>query len=189
VLVRKPFTIHHPRLEVQQVIFNDINDFKNKLGVGDCIFCCIGTTQQKVKGDRTAYRKVDYDIPVNASQIGFEHGFTKYLLVSSVGANSSSKNFYLKLKGEVEDAITKIPFESIHIFQPSILLGKRNEFRLGEFLGKVVMQGLSFLLTGSLKKYRGIQAIDVARAMIAAAKKEQVGIKRYQYKEMIDLIK
>lgn len=189
VLVRKPYSTQHAKLDVQLVSFDDINGFKNKLGTGDCIFCCVGTTQKKVKGDKAAYRRVDYDIPVNAARLASEAGFTKYLLVSAAGANAGSMNFYARLKGDVENAVKTFPFKSIHIFQPSILFGNRQEFRLGELIGKGIMKALSFLFTGKLKKYKGINALDVARAMVAAAKKNDTGIKTYQYAEMMQLIK
>jgi uncharacterized protein YbjT (DUF2867 family) len=184
VLVRKPYLITHPRLEIKMADFNNVKDYGAKMGDGDCIFCCVGTTQQKVKGDREAYRKVDYDIPVNAARVGWVQGFKKYLLVSAVGANVNSSNFFLKLKGEVERDVSSLSFESIHIFQPSMLLGKRNEFRFGELIGKGLMQSLSFLLMGSLHKYKPMQAEQVAKAMVAAAKKETGGVNIYTYNEM-----
>ena len=70
-LTRKPLTIIHPKLQQRMVNFNDMDDYKEKFGEGDVIFCSIGTTQKKVQGDKAAYNKVDYDIPVNAAQMGF----------------------------------------------------------------------------------------------------------------------
>src|SRR4051794_15151096 len=134
ILVRKTLAVTNPKLEVQVVDFNNINELSEKIGKGDSIFCCVGTTQKKVKGDLEAYRKVDHDIPVNTAKIGLAKGFRKYLLVSSVGANEKASNFYLKLKGEVEKEIAAMPFESIHIFQPSMLMGERKEVRLGELI-------------------------------------------------------
>jgi uncharacterized protein YbjT (DUF2867 family) len=189
ILVRKPVQLTHPKLEVQQVIFDNLTDLRNKMGSGDALFCCIGTTNSKVKGDKEAYRKIDYDIPVNAARFAMDAGFKSFLLISSVGSNSSGRNFYIKLKGEVEEAVFKIFTNSVHIFQPSILFGSRSEFRLGEVIGKEVMKALSFLLVGSLNKYKGIEARDVAKAMIAAAKKEDSGVKKYHYNDMMNLIK
>ena len=93
----------------------------------------------------------------------------------------------MKLKGEVEEEISAMPFESIHIFQPSMLLGQRKEFRFGELIGKVLIQPLSFLLAGSLRKYKPIQASEVAKAMVAAAKKDATGVNIYTYDEIIAL--
>ncbi|MFP5040946.1 NAD(P)H-binding protein [Parasediminibacterium sp. JCM 36343] len=185
VLVRRPLASQNPKLEVQVVDFNNLEDFALKLGKGDCLFCCIGTTQKKMKGDKVAYRKIDFDIPVHAAQLAKAAGFTQYLLVSSVGADAKAKGFYLKLKGEVEEAITTIGFGSFHVFRPSFLLGVRNEVRLVEGIGKFVFKAVSALLIGNWRKYKAIDANDVAGAMVAAAKKGEQGVKVYYYDEMM----
>src|SRR5205814_8206033 len=104
-----------------------------------------------VKGDKTAYRKVDHDIPVNAARFCKMTGCKIFVLVSSVGANSKSKNFYFKLKGEVEDAVKQSGVETIHIMRPSMLLGKHNDFRLGEKIGQPLMKIFSFLIPSTYK--------------------------------------
>jgi uncharacterized protein YbjT (DUF2867 family) len=186
ILVRRPVEISHSKLEVQIVDFDNLIEYRQKLGKGDCIFCCVGTTTGKVKGDKSAYRKIDFDIPVNAARFGKDAGFTGYFLVSAVGANAGSANFYLKLKGEVEEAIAGIHFDSFHSFRPSILLGKRKEFRLGEVIGKGVMQALSLLFVGPLQKYKGIEGERVAKAMVAFATSGKKGHFVHHYKEMIE---
>lgn len=185
ILVRRPVKLSHPKLEAEIVNFDNLAEYRHKLGRGDCIFCCIGTTQKKVKGDKNAYRKIDVDIPVNAAKMGKDAGFTNYLLVSTVGADAHSKNFYLRLKGEVEREIADLKFKSFHAFRPSILLGERKEFRLAELLGKGVMQGLSSLFIGNLKKYKGIEGANVARAMVAAAKSDGKGMYVHHYDDII----
>jgi uncharacterized protein YbjT (DUF2867 family) len=120
ILIRQPIALTHAKLQAEIIDFTDLKEYKAKLGEGDSIFCCVGTTQKKVKGDRDAYRQVDYNIPVNAAKLGKEAGFKNYLLVSAVGANPTSNNFYLKLKGEVERDIAALNFNGFHIFQPSI---------------------------------------------------------------------
>jgi uncharacterized protein YbjT (DUF2867 family) len=187
VLVRKDYHIRHPKLEVERVTFDDLEEFSAKIGKGDSIFCCIGTTMNKVKGDKITYRKIDFDITVNAAKFGLAAGYTKYLLVSSIGANANSKNFYLQLKGEVENAVAGYPYKGLHIFQPSFLLGKRNEFRLGEMMGKGVMQGLSIMFFGSLTKYKAIDAETVAKAMVTASKNNEAVKRIYTYKEIVNL--
>ncbi|HEX8460307.1 MAG TPA: NAD(P)H-binding protein [Segetibacter sp.] len=188
ILVRRPVQLSHSKLEVAIVDFNKLSDYESKLGKGDFIFCCIGTTQKQVKGDKALYRKIDFDIPVNAAKLGIKAGFTKYFLVSAVGANAASQNFYLKLKGEVEAAITDIGFSALHVFRPSILLGKRKELRVAELFGKGVMQAISVFFAGALKKYKGIKGEDVAKAMIAAAKSDTKGLTMYEYEEMVKII-
>lgn len=141
--------------------------------------------KKKVKGDKASYRKIDVDIPVNAAKMAKDAGYTNYLLVSAVGANAQAANFYLRLKGEVEKEIIAINFNSFHVFRPGILLGDRQEFRLGERIGKVVMQTISGFLLGNLQKYKGIDVAVVARAMAAAAKSGGKGMFTHHYQDMI----
>ena len=129
ILVRRPVQLIHNKLQEEVVDFNDINNYTQKFGEGDIIFSCIGTTQKKMKGDKAAYEKIDFDIPVNAARVGIAKSYKKFLMVSSVGANEHSPNFYLKLKGKTENAISKLEFESICFFRPSVLLGERKELR------------------------------------------------------------
>ncbi|WP_205511841.1 NAD(P)H-binding protein [Longitalea arenae] len=187
ILVRRPLTLKHPKADVQVVDFNDEKDIAARIDIGDVIFCCIGTTRKKVKGNKTAYRKVDYDIPIITARLGVQHGFNQFLMVSAIGANPLAANFYLQLKGCIEEDITALPFESIHIFRPSVLLGKRDEFRLGEKISKVVIKAISFLLIGGWRKYKPIHAAEVASAMVAAANKEVAGVHLYEYDEMMKL--
>jgi len=189
VLVRRPFEKHHPKLEVFITDFSNLVDYKNKLGNGTAIFCSIGTTNKKMKGDKVAYRKIDYDIAVNGAQLGKEAGFSQYLLVSSVGADIKAKGFYLKLKGEVESAIAELNYTTFHIFQPSFLLGTRNEVRFGELTMKNIFKAISSLLSGKWEKYRAVEAHDVAIAMIEASKLDKIGNFIYQYPEINELIK
>ncbi len=168
VLVRRPFEPDHPKLEKKLVDFTDAESFRLALEGSDVVFCCIGTTQKKVKGDKEAYRKIDYDITVNAARFCKLNGCETFVFVSSVGANSKSNNFYLKLKGEIEDAVRAVGLRHVHIMQPSLLLGDRKESRLGEKIAQWVIPVISFLIP---KKYRPIHARKVAEMMINAAKK------------------
>lgn len=185
LLVRRPIEFTHPKLDVQLVDFNNLADYENKLGKGDCLFCCIGTTQKNVKGDNTAYRKIDFDIPVNAANIAKRTGFNTYLLVSAIGANAGAGNFYLQLKGEVENAVKAAGIKSVYIFQPSMLLGKRNERRIAERIIQPIMKSLSFLFVGTIKKYKAIQASDVAKSMVACAKNSEDGVRVLSYEEIM----
>ena len=185
VLVRRPIQFSNPKIEVSVIDFSDKEAFKSEISGSDVVFCAIGTTNQKMKGNKEAYRKIDYDIPVNAATFSLETGCSKFLLVSSISANSSSKNFYLKLKGEVEDALLKLNIPSLFIFRPSLLIGKRQEFRLGELFGKVFMQPISFLFP---KKMKPIKAYNVAKSMVEASKSDLEGAHIYHYSEMKQLI-
>lgn len=187
VIVRRPFEQKHAKLETKLVDFNDYESLKLAIDGCDMLFCTIGTTQKNVKGDKALYRKIDFDIPVKAARICKETGCEVFAIVSSVGANSKSNNFYLKLKGEVEDALSQSGLKSIHIMQPSQLLGDRKENRPAEKFFKGIMKVMSPVLTGSLAKYKPIHGRDVAKAMINAAINGQKGIHRYSYNEMIIL--
>lgn len=93
ILVRTWDDSSHPKLEAIPVDFKNLDELSRKIPIGNTIFCCIGTTQKKVKGDKDVYRKIDFDIPVNIARLGIEKGYRQYVLVSSVGANSQSSNF------------------------------------------------------------------------------------------------
>ncbi len=186
LVVRQPVEFNHPSVRTVVIDFSDNESFKSAIAGSDALFCAVGTTQQKVKGDSAAYYKVDYDIPVNAARLCEETGCNVFLLVSSVGADSKSKNFYLKLKGEVEDKLREMKIASVSVFRPSMLLGKRKEFRFGEEVAKAISAPLSFLFPS---KYKPVKADIVARAMIAAAKKATPGFNVYHYDQMINIIK
>lgn len=185
ILVRRPVKCNQ-NVEMKIINFADENAFRSAIAGSDAVFCAVGTTQKKVKGDREEYRKVDYDIPVNAARFCAETGCPKFLLVSSAGANARSNNFYLRLKGEVEAEVSKIPVQSVSVFRPSMLTGRREEFRAGELLGKALAIPLSFLFP---PEYKPISAFQVAEAMVAASKKQVPGFHIYLYTDMMKLIK
>lgn len=167
ILIRRPVEFSHPKLEKKLVDFNDMESFRLALEGTEVIFCCIGTTMKKMKGDKEAYRKIDYDIAVHAAQLGKACGCEKFVLVSAVGADSSSRNFYLKLKGETEEGVQASGIESVYILRPSLLIGNRKEFRAGEKLATWLMPLFAFLLPA---RYRPVKASDVAKAMVNAVK-------------------
>jgi uncharacterized protein YbjT (DUF2867 family) len=185
LIVRRPFQHTDINTEVKLIDFADAASFQLALEGSDVVFCAIGTTQKKVKGDKTAYRKIDYDIAVNAARFCKMTGCSAFILVSSVGANSKSNNFYLKLKGEVEDAIKEVGLRSVHIMRPSMLIGDRKEFRLGEKIGTPVIKAISFLLPS---KYKPIHGRDVAKAMMIVSKKTEEGFFTYEYTAIKNMV-
>ncbi|MDQ3683533.1 MAG: NAD(P)H-binding protein [Bacteroidota bacterium] len=187
LLVRRPFKNENSKVEVKLIDFNDHESFKLGIDGSNVVFCAVGTTQKKAKGDKEAYRKIDHDIPVNAARFCKETGCDKFLFVSSVGADVKSQNFYLQLKGEVEDEIKKMQLETVSVFRPSILLGDRKESRPGERIGQIAMQTFSFILINNLRRYKPIHAKDVAAAMIFAAKQQKPGFRIYEYDELIKM--
>ncbi len=187
LIVRRPATKSHPKMQVALVDFDDAESLKLALEETDTLFCCIGTTQKNVKGDNHLYRKIDFDIPVKAARFAKEAGCEKIVLVSSVGANPHSRTFYLKLKGELENAIAGMGMSSVHIMQPSMLLGDRKEKRTGERFLQSSMNVVSGIFNGSMRKFRAIPGQSVAKAMLAASKKTNEGLSRYTYDDIIKL--
>jgi|SRR5690554_12625 len=131
-------------------------------------YCCLGTTMKKA-GSKQAFLKVDLDMVVDFATKAKAAGINRFAVVSSIGADTKSKNFYLNTKGKVEEQLKEVGFERLVIVRPSLLLGKRNEKRFGEDMGRVLYSVFKFLFIGPLKKYRGIQASDVAKAMVVLA--------------------
>lgn len=181
VLVRRPMQASCPRVKVIQLSFSDKAAMSEAIRGCDTVFCAIGTTRRKTP-NLADYRKIDFDIPVFAAQLSAEAGIQSFHLVSSVGANSKSNNFYLKIKGETEEAVNKTEIPSIVIYRPSLLLGIRKEIRIAETLSTWLVPFFSFLFPGN---YKPIQASTVASAMIRDAKKGALNRKTAHYAEMI----
>lgn len=185
VLSRRSIPYTHPKIQLEIIDFSDLDAFRSVIMGSDIVFSCVGTTNKKVDGDKEAYRKVDYDFTVNAAKFCAEAGCSQFAFVSALGANSQSNNFYLQLKGQIEDEINQMKIDTISIFRPSFLLGDRKEFRLGERIGILLMKPVSFLLPSRMKP---IKARTVAESMLAATKSGRKGIGVYHYKEMKRLI-
>lgn len=163
--------------------FDKLDEIASQL-VADHVYCALGTTIAKV-GSREVFKKVDYDYPLKIAEITKRNGAQKFILVSAIGADKASPVFYSKTKGELEDAIEQLRFESTIILQPSFLLGKREELRIGELIGKNIASALSFAFVGSLKQYKGIDSKTVAKAMIVFANKRNDKFIRATYSQMV----
>jgi uncharacterized protein YbjT (DUF2867 family) len=166
-VVRKKLTISHSRLE--QVLigdFSELTQINDKLNA-DVYYCCIGTTIKKA-GSQEAFRKVDFDIPLTIAKLAQELSILHLVVISSLGANASASNFYLRTKGEMEKVVMETFKGNLKFVRPSLLMGNRDEFRLGEKIAVWSFKVLNVFMFGPLKKYKGIYAWDVARAMIKA---------------------
>lgn len=168
IFVRKPIAITHPKLVQIIVDFDTIGNYSDSIK-GDVVFCCMGTTIATA-GSKDAFIKVDYTYPLEFAKIAKQNEVGNFLLISSIGADKTASNFYLKVKGDIELALEKLNFESLIIVRPSMLLGDRKESRFAESMGKVFMKLFSFAFIGKLKKYKAIQASAVAKAMIHLSK-------------------
>lgn len=166
-LVRKPMEIKHEKLE--QMVF-DYSDFErlNTLGKVDDVFCCLGTTM-KVAGSKEAFYKVDFTYVVELAKYFANKQAANFMLISAIGADSTSSIFYSKVKGETENAIMAIDYKRIYIFRPSFLAGERKETRMGEMIGVGIASLIAPLLFGNAKKYKPIHAAKVAEGMISKA--------------------
>ena len=161
-LTRRSANHLSPKVINQVVDFDHLEDYAESFN-GDLLFSCLGTTIKQA-GSIAAQRKVDLDYQFKTAQIAVNNGVDHYLLVSSSGANEQSNNEYLKMKGELEQRIKALPFKRISIFQPSLLLGQRTEFRLGEKIGGWVMIALCILPW--LRRFRPITGEQVAAKMV-----------------------
>jgi len=173
-LVRTHTGQRHPKLEELVVDFNALNDYQHDLAA-DTVFCCLGTTIKKA-GNEENYRMVDYQYPLHLAELTLQNGASQFNIVTALGANPRSFFFYNRLKGEVEDAISKLTFENINIFRPSLLVGNRKEERKGEKLSIAISKFLNPLMFGPLKKYKSIQAKDVADTMLKISLENRSGI-------------
>ncbi len=178
IFLRRKLNISNPKLEKYIINFDKLEEQSNLVEADD-IFCCLGTTIKKA-GTQENFKKVDFEYPLKFAKTGLENGAKHFSLVSSLGADKYSKIFYNRVKGELEEELKKINYQSINIYRPSLLLGKRNEFRLGEKFGMVVMKLLGFTLQGKLKKYRAINADTVASVMVKNAQKDLKGINIFE---------
>ena len=189
LLVRKEPAITHPKIRVIMMDFADEKAYLEAISGSEAVFCAVGTTNKKVKGDKDEYRKVDFDIPVYAARAAAACGSYSFGLVSAIGANpDNNANFYLKLKGVTEEAVAKEHIPQIVFARPSMLMGDRQESRMDETIGKGLSYVVSPFLMGSAKKYKPIQAMDVARALISATQQLPKGIHVLEYGEMKKLI-
>jgi uncharacterized protein YbjT (DUF2867 family) len=178
-LTRRPLGREHPKLANRIVVFARMAEQLKGLAAQDA-FCCIGTTI-KDAGSQEAFRESDVDAVLQFAQAARAAGATRFVVVSSVGANPDSKKFYLRTKGEMEQAVSSIGFPSLDIMQPSLLLGARKSARTLETLGAILAPLINPLLTGPREAYRAIPAETVARAMVGAARRGGRGIYRHTH--------
>jgi uncharacterized protein YbjT (DUF2867 family) len=174
LLVRKELPLTNKKLKQLVIDFDKLNDYESDIK-GHALFCCLGSTRKKTP-DLDVYRKIDHDYPLQLAQMAAKNGIEQYHLVSALGANAASSNFYTKMKGETERDIKEAGMKCLHIYRPSFLTGDRKEKRPAErfFIG--LMKIIDPLLVGGLKKYRSIPAKTVAQAMYNESVINELGI-------------
>lgn len=184
---RKSIDLKHDKLQQLIINFDNLNDYIDQIS-GDEVFCCLGSTIKKTP-DLNLYRKIDYQYPLDVAQIAFTNGAKHYHLVSAMGADVKSRLFYSRTKGEVERDLQQIPFQSTHIYRPSLLDGERKEERKTENTMIKLMRTINPILIGPLRKYRSIKIEKVATAMLNKANSNETGVHIYasdQIQEMAD---
>ena len=164
IFVRRNTDIKHPKLEQHIVDFEDEKMWETQLK-GDVLFSTLGTTLKQA-GSKEKQYNIDFTLNYDFAKAARANGIENYVLVSSVGANSKSRIFYTRIKGELDDAVSKIRFENLAILRPSSLTGNRKEKRMGEI---ITIPIATFLTKYIFKKYRPIKDVIVAQAMINAA--------------------
>ncbi|HKD80326.1 MAG TPA: NAD(P)H-binding protein [Candidatus Angelobacter sp.] len=150
------------------------------------VFSALGSTIGKA-GSQDAFRKVDLELPLRAAQEALKAGVEQFVVVSSVGADPQSKNFYLRTKGELEQELARLPFQAVHILRPSLLIGKRQEFRLGESIAAKIAPAVDLFALGALRKYHSMRAEVAGKAMVGAARLGTSGTSVYEYSDIIRL--
>ena len=178
-LGRRRLAAQHPKLEQRIVDFAALDALSDLPRVDD-VFCCLGTTI-KTAGSQEAFRKVDYDYVLAFTRAGQRASATQFLLVSALGADPASRIFYSRVKGELEAEVRRLPYQAIQIFRPSFLMGDRAAPRLAERVALPLARAVAPLLVGPLRRYRPIQAADVARAMVQIAKEAPRGPNVFEY--------
>lgn len=172
ILTRRSTGVKHEKLTE---IFFDFDKPDSSLVKADDIFCCLGTTIKKA-GSEEAFKKVDFLYPLQIGRLGKLNGCSRYLLVSSMGADPRSFIFYNRVKGEIEKELTDLHFDILHILRPSLLLGDRGETRTGEKIGEVLSRILGPVMIGPLKKYAAIESAKVAKGMFELAQLDEKGV-------------
>jgi uncharacterized protein YbjT (DUF2867 family) len=169
-LVRKPIVKTHRKLKTVLTKFDNLERELSNIQVDD-VFCCLGTTIKKA-GSQEAFKRIDLSLVVTVAELMRKQGTEQFLVISALGADKNSKVFYNRVKGEMESALKDLGYPCLRIIRPSLLLGAREEFRLGEKIGVMLTPVLKPFLLGSLKKYRPVEAESVAEFMVKIGGKE-----------------
>ena len=184
-VTRRPLGREHTRLANRMVQFDKLEPQLKGLTCHTA-FCCLGTTI-RAAGSEAAFRRVDFDYVLALARGAKAGQAQRFVVISSAGADARAKNFYLRIKGEMEQALIEIGFAALNILEPGVLLGWRREMRPLELAARLLMPVVNPFLTGSRVMYRGISARTVAKAMLGAARCGRRGTYRYTYPGLLAL--
>ncbi|MCS6934054.1 MAG: NAD-dependent epimerase/dehydratase family protein [Chitinophagales bacterium] len=182
-ITRRPLYMREPK---HRNIVIDFSDIENTFPVckPDDVYCTLGTTMAQARS-REKFYETDFHIPLRIARVTLQQGAKRFILCSATGASPRSMFFYNRVKGELEQSLQQLPFEAIHIFRPSLLLGKRTEKRTGERVAQLLLPKVSFLLKGPLKRYRGTPVSELAQKMVSAGISDLSGIHIYENERII----
>ena len=170
IFVRSMPEINNRKVEIIKTDFTNLEQYKDKIKGDECFFC-IGTTKKDTP-DKDEYRRIEYNIPVDVAKIAKANSVNSFFYISSIGANPNASSNYLKNKGQVEEELKNLNFSKLAIIRPSLLVGNRKSFRLGEVIFTPIMNTLTIFAFGSLKKYKPIKIEDVVKATLYISKNE-----------------
>lgn len=185
VFNRRSMNIEHPKLKEFIVDFENLIEYSDWIK-GNDLFCCLGTTRKKA-GSKEAFAKVDYTYVFEVAKLAANNKINQFLLVSAIGADKDSMFFYNQVKGQIEEAINNLDFWAVHIFRPSLLLGNRNEQRIGEQIAMNVSRIFNLVTDKIAPKYSAVQAEQVAKSMLIHAQNIHGGRYVYEGEEIIDV--
>ncbi|MDA3928208.1 MAG: NAD-dependent epimerase/dehydratase family protein [Prolixibacteraceae bacterium] len=172
VFSRRKLTVTHAKLKVQLHNLDSLNEIKLDVKIDEC-YCTLGTTLKKA--GKEGQIKVDYQYVYELAKLCKRLSIPKFLVVSSQGANHQSNLFYLRLKGQMEEAIKKLNISTLFIVRPSLITGEREEKRIAETIGSYIYKALNPLMVGNLKKYRPVSGNQIAKCMIDLAQNAEKG--------------
>ena len=182
LLARRELPLSHKKLEQRIASFDRLAQIADFPRVHD-VFCCLGTTMQQA-GSPDAFRKVDFTYVVELARVAVRHRAPQFLVVTAVGADPQSRILYSRVKGEAEEAVRRLQFESIQIFRPSLVVGARAQSRPAERVARLLGLLVGWALVGPLSRYRPIKAEALARAMVRVAREAPRGTHVYESKEI-----
>lgn len=144
--------------------YSDWESLKTRLDLGCRLFCCVGTTRAKTP-DLNEYKSIDHGIPLAMAHLAKDINAQSLGIVSAMGSNPKSGNFYNRIKGEMEQDVAAVQFHPVYIFRPALLLGKRKEKRSAEAIGQAIFGFINPLFIGPLAAYKAVEGSAVAKAM------------------------
>lgn len=187
-LGRKQPAIDHHKMMFIAADMTKLTEHLNAFAGISRVYCCLGTTIKQA-GSQQGFKRVDYDMVVDAALLAKQAGVSHFSVVSAMGADENSTIFYNRVKGECEKALQQIGFNRLSIFRPSLLTGPRKEFRLGEKIAQITFPLIEWLLLGSLKHYRSISTNTVARAILLNSIKTDEGVEIFRSDDIKQLSK